>query len=93
MGLNHRWKMSNNDFEDFLNQMYQTGMGGGYKPGSSNPYSARNKAIEDLIKSITEQAEKYCDEVDQKRKGKHKPKFTDEEFNKTCEELGLVEDK
>ena len=83
--------MSNNDFEDFLNQMYQTGMGGGYKP--SNLGSARNQAIDDLIKSLSEQAEKYCDEIDQKRKGKHKPKFTDEEFNKTCEELGLVEDK
>ena len=83
--------MSNNDFEDFLNQMYQTGMGGGYKP--SNLGSARNKAIDDLIKSLSEQAEKYCDEIDQKRKGKHQPKFTDEEFNKTCEELGLVEDK
>lgn len=83
--------MSNNDFEDFLNQMYQTGMGGGYKP--SNLGSARNQAIDDLIKSLTEQVDKYTDEIDQKRKGKHQPKFTDEEFNKTCEELGLVEDK
>lgn len=84
--------MSNNEFDDFINQIYQK-PSGYYNPGPSNPYSARNQAIEDLIKSITEQAEKYCDEVDQKRKGKHKPKFTDEEFNKTCEELGLVEDK
>ena len=79
--------MSNNEFDDFINQIYQKPSGG------YSPYSARNKAIEDIIKSLTEQAEKYCDELDQKRKGKHKPKFTDEEFNKTCEELGLVEDK
>lgn len=84
--------MSNDEFGEFLNQMYQHGCGN-YNPGSSNPYSARNKAIDDLIKSMTEQAEKYCEEIDQRRKGKHKPKFTDEEFNKTCEELGLVEDK
>lgn len=85
--------MSNDEFGDSLNQMYQHGCGN-YNPGSSNPYSARNKVIDDdLIKSLTDQAEKYCDELDQKRKGKHKPKFTDEEFNKTCEELGLVEDK
>lgn len=82
---------SNNDFEEFINQMYQHGCGN--NTGSYNPYSIRNKAIDDLIKSMTEQAEKYCEEIDQKRKGKHKPKFTDEEFNKTCEELGLVEDK
>ena len=80
--------MSNNDFEEFINQMYQHGCG---NPGSSNPYSARNKAIDDLIKSLSDRAEKYCDEIDKKRK--HEPKFTDEEFNKTCEELGLVEDK
>jgi len=84
--------MSNNEFDDFINQIYQK-PSGYYSPGSSNPYSARNKAIDDLIKSLTDQAEKYCDELDQKRKGKHQPKFTDEEFNKTCEELGLVEDK
>lgn len=82
--------MSNNDFGEFINQLYQDGCGN-YKPPSLG--SARNQAIEDLIKSLTEQAEKYCDEIDQRRKGKHKPKFTDEEFNKTCEELGLVEDK
>jgi len=85
--------MDNSEFEKFLNQMYQTGMGGSYSQGSSNPYSARNKAIDDLIKSLTEQVDKYTDEIVQKRKGKHQPKFTDEEFNKTCEELGLVEDK
>lgn len=84
--------MSNDEFGDFLNQLYQSGCGN-YRPGSSNSYSARNKAIDDLIKSLSDQAEKYCDEIDQRRKGKHKPKFTDEEFNKTCEELGLVEDK
>lgn len=83
--------MSNDEFGEFLNQMYQTGVGGSYRP--SNLGSARNQAIEDLIKSLSDQAEKYCDEIDQRRKGKHKPKFTDEEFNKTCEELGLVEDK
>ena len=80
---------SNNEFDEFISQIYNSG--GGYKPPSLG--TARNKAIEDLIKSITEQAEQYCEEIDQKRKGKHKPKFTDEEFNKTCEELGLVEDK
>ena len=84
--------MGNDELGDLLNQLYQHGCGN-YNPGSSNPYSALNKAIDDLIKSMTEQAEKYCDEIDQRRKGKHKPKFTDEEFNKTCEELGLVEDK
>lgn len=69
--------------------MYQHGCGN--NPGPYNPYSVRNKAIDDLIKSLTEQVEKCCDEIDQKQK--HKPKFTDEEFNNTCEELGLVEDK
>ena len=83
--------MGNDEFDNFINQMYQHGCGN--NPGPYNPYSVRNKAIDDLIKSLTEQAEKYCDGIDQKRKGKHKPKFTDEEFNKTCEELGLVEDK
>jgi hypothetical protein len=83
--------MSNNEFDDFLNQLYQTGVGGGYRPSALG--SARNKTIEDIIKSLTEQADKYCEELEQKRKGKHEPKFTDEEFNKTCEELGLVEDK
>ena len=82
--------MSNNDFDEFISQIYKSG---GNNPGPYNPYSIRNKAIDDLIKSLSEQAEKYCEEIDQKRKGKHKPKFTDEEFNKTCEELGLVEDK
>lgn len=48
--------MSNNEFDDFLNQLYQTGVGGGYKP--SNLGSARNKTIEDIIKSLTEQADK-----------------------------------
>lgn len=83
--------MGNDELGDLLNQLYQHGCGN-YSPGSSNSYSARNKAIDDLIKSLTDQAEKYCDEIEQKRK-KHEPKFTDEEFNKTCEELGLVEDK
>lgn len=78
--------MSNNEFDEFLGQIYNKGSGG-YSG------SIRNQAIEDLIKSLTEQAEKYCEEIDEKRKGKHEPKFTDEEFNKTCEELGLVEDK
>lgn len=82
--------MSNNDFDNFISQIYNSG-GGGYKPPSLG--SARNQAIEDLIKSLSEQAEKYCEEIDQERNGKHKPKFTDEEFDKTCEELGLVEDK
>lgn len=84
--------MSNNEFDEFINQIYHK-PSGSYNPGSSNPYSARNKAIEDLIKYLTEQVDKYTDEIDQRRKGKHQPKFTDEEFNKTCEELGLVEDK
>jgi hypothetical protein len=79
--------MSNNEFDEFINQLYQK-QSGYYSPGS-----ARNKTIEDIIKSLTEQADKYCEELEQKRKGKHEPKFTDEEFNKTCEELGLVEDK
>ena len=55
-------------------------------------YNSDN-TIEDIIKSLTEQLEKYNEELDQKRKVKHEQKFTDEEFNKTCEELGLVEDK
>lgn len=84
--------MSNNEFDEFINQIYHKPFGGN-SPGSSNPYSARNKAIDDLIKSLTEQVDKYTDEIDQRRDVKHKPKFTDEEFNKTCEELGLVEDK
>lgn len=81
--------MSNDDFDKFINHVYQGPGGGVYRPSALG--SARNQAIEDLIKSLTEQAEKYCDEIDKKRK--HEPKFTDEEFNKTCEELGLVEDK
>lgn len=76
--------MGSDYFEDILRQMYK-------KDDSYNPYSFRNKAIDDLIKSLSEEVEKCCDEIDQKQK--HKPKFTDEEFNKTCEELGLVEDK
>lgn len=83
--------MSNDEFGEFINHLYNSGADTGYN--SSVMGSARNKAIEDLIKSLSDQAEKYCDEIDQRRKGKHKPKFTDEEFNKTCEELGLVEDK
>ena len=79
--------MGNDYFEDVLKRMYQN-TGGSYNPLGSS----RNQAIENIIKSLTEQAEKYCDEIEQKRK-KHEPKFTDEEFNKTCEELGLVEDK
>lgn len=78
--------MSSDYFEDILRQMYKK------DDDSYNPYYAREKAIEELIR-ISAQAEKYCEEIDQKRKGKHQPKFTDEEFNKTCEELGLVEDK
>lgn len=81
---------SNNEFDEFISQIYNSG-GNSYRPSVLG--SARNQAIEDLIKSLTEQAEKYCEEIDQKRNGKHKPKFTDEEFDKTCEELGLVEDK
>lgn len=79
--------MGNDYFEDLFRQMYKK------NDDSYNQYSSRNQVIEDLIKSISEQAEKYCDEIDQRRNGKHKPKFTDEEFNKTCEELGLVEDE
>lgn len=82
MVLNHRWKMSNDEF-DFLRKMYQNT---GWSYNSDN-------TIEDIIKSLTEQSEKYSEELDQKRKVKHEQKFTDEEFNKTCEELGLVEDK
>ena len=82
---------SNNDFDEFISHVYNSGANTGYRPSVMG--SARNKAIEDLIKSLSEQAEKYCDEIDQRRNGKHKPKFTDEEFNKTCEELGLVEDE
>lgn len=84
--------MGNSEFEDFINQIYQK-PSRGYHPGSSNQYSARNKAIDDLIKSLTGQVDKYTDEIDQRRNEKHKPKFTDEEFNKTCEELGLVDDE
>lgn len=80
--------MSNNEFDEFINQIYHK-PSGSYSPGSSNPYSARNKAIDDLIKSLTEQAEKYCDEIDQKRKGKYQPKFTAEDFEKVCTDLGL----
>lgn len=81
--------MGNDEFEKFLNQLYRnSGMARNPPTGHS-----RNQAIDDLIKSLSEQVDKYCDEVDQRRNGKHKPKFTDEEFNKTCEELGLVEDK
>ena len=80
--------MGNNEFGDLLRQMYQAGVGGSYRP--SNLGSSRNQAIEDLIKSLSEQVDKCTDEIVQR--GKHKEKFTDEEFNKTCEELGLVED-
>jgi hypothetical protein len=91
MVLNHRWKtMGNDEFGKYINKMYQTAVGGGYRP--SNLGSARNQAIEDLLKSLTEDVDKYCNEIDQRPNKKHKPKFTDEEFNKTCEELGLVED-
>ena len=80
--------MGNDNFEDVLRKMYQN-TGGSYNQlGSSS-----NQTIEDIIKFLTEQSDKYYEELDQKRKGKHEPKFTDEEFNKTCEELGLVEDK
>lgn len=74
--------MSNEEF-DLLRKMYQN-TGGSY---------TSDKTIEDIIKSLSNQVEKYSEKLDQKRKGKHEPKFTDEEFNKTCEELGLVEDK
>ena len=74
--------MSNDEF-DLLRKMYQN-TGGSYNSDNT---------IEDIIKSLIEQAEKYSEELDQKRKVKHEQKFTDEEFNKTCEELGLVEDK
>ena len=80
--------MGNDEFNKFISQMYQTGVGGGYRP--SNLGSARNQAIEDLLKSLTEEVDNYTDEIVQR--GKRKEKFTDEEFNKTCEELGLVED-
>ena len=74
--------MSNDEF-DLLRKMYQNT---GWSYNSDN-------TIEDIIKSLTEQSEKYSEELDQKRKVKHEQKFTDEEFNKTCEELGLVKDK
>ena len=83
--------MYEKEYEDFLKRLCKNSGGGVYNPSSLG--SARNQAIDDLIKSLSEQVDKYCDEIDQKRNGKHKPKFTDEEFNKTCEELGLVEDK
>lgn len=82
--------MGNDEFDNFISQLYKNN-GGDYSPPTFG--SARNKAIDDLIKSLTEQVDKYTDEIDQRRNVKHKPKFTDEEFNKTCEELGLVEDK
>lgn len=80
--------MGNDYFEDILKRMNQNTCDSYNQLGS---YS--NQTIGDIIKSLTEQSDKYCEELDQKRKGKHEPKFTDEEFNKTCEELGLVEDK
>ncbi len=80
--------MGNDYFEDILKRMYQNTCDSYNQLGSSS-----NQTIGDIIKSLTEQSDKYCEELDQKRKGKHEPKFTDEEFNKTCEELGLVEDK
>lgn len=73
--------MGNDYFEDILKRMYQNTCDSYNQLGSSS-----NQTIGDIIKSLAE-------ELDQKRKGKHEPKFTDEEFNKTCEELGLVEDK
>ena len=79
--------MMGNDFFEELRKMYKK------NDDSYNPYSSRNQAIDDLIKSLSEQVEKCCDEIDKRRNGKHKQKFTDEEFNKTCEELGLVEDE
>ena len=76
--------MGNDNFEDVLRKMYQN-TGGSYNQlGSSS-----NQTIEDIIKFLTEQSDKYYEELDQKRKGKHELKFTDEEFNKTCEELGF----
>lgn len=76
--------MGNDYFEDVLRKMYQN-TGGSYNQlGSSS-----NQTIEDIIKFLTEQSDKYYEELDQKRKGKHELKFTDEEFNKTCEELGF----
>lgn len=82
--------MGNNDFENFISQLCNNN-GGDYSQSTFG--SAHNKAIDDLIKSLTEQVDKYCEETDQRRNEKHKQKFTDEEFNKTCEELGLVEDE
>lgn len=80
--------MGNDYFEDILKRMYQNTCDSYNQLGSSS-----NQTIGDIIKSLTEQSDKYYEELYQKRKGKHEPKFTDEEFNKTCEELGLVEDK
>ena len=80
--------MGNDYFKDILIRMYQNTCDSNNQLGSSS-----NQTIGDIIKSLTEQSDKYYEELDQKRKGKHEPKFTDEEFNKTCEELGLVEDK
>lgn len=82
--------MYEDEYKKFIDQLYEK-PSGGYSQSTFG--SARNKAIDDLIKSLTEQVDKYTDEIDQRRNVKHKPKFTDEEFNKTCEELGLVEDK
>lgn len=77
------------EFENFINQVYNNS-GGFYRPYT---VSSLNQDNEDMMKSLTEYADKYCDKIYQRRKGKHKQKFTEEEFDKICEELGLVEDK
>lgn len=70
--------MDNSAFDNFISQLYQN------SSGAHNPLtgSARNKAIEDLIKSLTDDVDKYWEELE-------KDKFTEEEFEKACEDLGL----
>ena len=80
--------MGNDEFEKFINQLCNKS---GYNSAAFG--SSRNQTIDDLIKSLSEELDECCEEMEQRRNGTHKPKFTDEEFNKTCEELGLVEDK
>ena len=72
--------MGNDYFEDILKRMYQNTCDSYNQLGSSS-----NQTIGDIIKSLTEQSDKYYEELDQKRKGKHEPNFNIQEKRKTKE--------
>lgn len=55
--------MGNDYFEDILKRMYQNTCDSYNQLGSSS-----NQTIGDIIKSLTEQSDKYYEELDKKRK-------------------------